>query len=127
MSYTAYVTPTEYADMGYNAIPSADRLKFLTEASRNVDTLTFNRIVAKGFDKLTQFQTDIVKQVVCDQAEFLCENADAIASVLDSYAINGVSMRFGTGFNVIMEGGLPVQSTTYSLLQQTGLCCRLAR
>jgi hypothetical protein len=125
--YTPYVAADEYAEMGFNVIPAEDRTKMLTEASRQVDTLTFNRIVAKGFDKLTEFQQDIVKQVVCDQAEFLFENADAIASVLDSYSINGVSMHFGTGFNVIVEGGLPIQSTTYSLLKQTGLCCRLAR
>lgn len=125
--YTPYVTATEYAEMGYTDLPSDDVTKFLTEASRNVDTLTFNRIVAKGFANLTEFQQGIIKQVVCEQADFLYDNADAIASVLDSYSINGVSMRFGTGFNVIMEGGLPIQSTTYSLLQQTGLCCRLAR
>ena len=125
--YTPYVTATEYANMGYTDLPSDDVTKFLTEASRNVDTLTFNRIVAKGFANLTEFQQEIIKQVVCEQADFLYDNADAIASVLDSYSINGVSMRFGTGFNVIMEGGLPIQSTTYSLLQQTGLCCRLAR
>lgn len=125
--YTPYVTADEYAEMGYADIPSDDATRLLTNASRNVDTLTFNRIVAKGFDNLTEFQKDIIKQVVCEQANFLYENADAIASVLDSYSINGVSMRFGTGFNIIMEGGLPIQSTTYSLLQQTGLCCRLAR
>lgn len=125
--YTPYVTASEYAEMGYTDLPSDDAIRFLTEASRNVDTLTFNRIVAKGFDNLTEFQQEIIKQVVCEQADFLYDNADAIASVLDSYSINGVSMKFGTGFNVIMEGGLPIQSTTYSLLQQTGLCCRLAR
>ena len=125
--YIPYVSAEEYAELGYTAIPSESVNKFLMEASRNVDTLTFNRIVAQGFDNLTEFQQDIIKQVVCEQAEFLYENADAIASVLDSYSINGVSMRFGTGFNVIMAGGLPIQSTVYSLLEQTGLCCRLAR
>ena len=125
--YTPYVTASEYAELGYTDLPTEDATRLLTEASRNVDTLTFNRIVAKGFNNLTEFQKEIIKQVVCEQADFLYDNADAIASVLDSYSINGVSMRFGTGFNVIMEGGLPIQSTTYSLLEQTGLCCRLAR
>ena len=125
--YIPYVSAEEYAELGYTAIPSDSVDKFLMKASRNVDTLTFNRIVEQGFDNLTEFQQEIIKQVVCEQAEFLYENADAIASVLDSYSINGVSMRFGTGFNVIMEGGLPIQSTVYSLLEQTGLCCRLAR
>lgn len=127
MSYTAYVTSSEYVDMGYDSI-NVDMLdKYLIRASRDVDTLTFNRIVAKGFDNLTEFQKEIVKQVVCEQANFLYENSEAISSILDSYAINGVSMKFGSGFNVVIEGGLPIQSTVYSILKQTGLCWRGAR
>ena len=120
----AYVTPQEYTDAGYTAIPSANVAQFLHEASRNVDTLTFNRIVAIGFDKLTQFQQDIVKEVVCKQAEFLYENQDAIASILDSYSINSVSMKFGSGFNVNVSEGVPIQNNVYSILKQSGLCWR---
>lgn len=127
MSYTAYVTSSEYAEMGYSSIEPAKVDAYLLRASRDVDTLTFNRIVAKGFNNLTEFQQEIVKQVVCEQANFLYENADAISSILDSYAINGVSMKFGSGFNVVIEGGLPIQSTVYSILKQTGLCWRGAR
>lgn len=126
MAYTPYVTATEYADLGYHAIPADKLEQKLNEASRSIDTMTFNRIVS-CFDELTEFQQEIVKECVCRQADFLYENADAISSILDSYAINGVAMHFGTGFNVRVEGGEPVQSTTYSLLCQTGLCCRLAR
>lgn len=125
--YTAYVTASEYAEMGYTDIPSTNVETFLLEASRNIDTLTFNRIVAKGFDNLTEFQREIIKMAVCRQANFLYNNADAIASIMDSYAINGVSMHFGTGFNVKVIDGIPTQNNVYSLLEQTGLCCRLAR
>lgn len=124
MSYTAYVTASEYAEMGYTAIPTEDLPKYLLKASRDVDTLTFNRIVAKGFDNLTEFQQEIIKTVVCEQASFLYENKDAIDSILSSYSINSVSMTFGDGFNVAMENGLPVQKTVYSILEQTGLCWR---
>lgn len=121
--YTAYVTAEEYAELGYTAITSnVDR--YLREASRNIDTLTFNRIVAKGFDNLTEFQQELVKEVCCKQAEFLFENADAIASIIDSYAINSVSMKFGSGLNVTFESGIPIQRTVYALLLQTGLCWR---
>jgi hypothetical protein len=119
-----YVTPEEYNELGYTKIPSSALREALLDASRQIDSLTFNRIVAKGFDKLTPFQQEIIKEVVCKHADFLYENADAIASILDSYSINGVSMKFGTGFNVKMENGLPIQSTVYSLLKQTGLCWR---
>ena len=125
--YTAYITPTEYTEMGYTAI-SADVLnKYLIDASRNIDTLTFNRIVAKGFDNLTEFQQEIIKECVCKQADFLYENADAINSVFDTYSINSVTMKFGTGFALTTEDGVPVLTSVYSILKQTGLCCRLAR
>ena len=125
--YTAYVTPTEYAEMGYTNIPADDIGKFLIDASRNIDTLTFNRIVAKGFDNLTEFQQGIIKECVCKQADFLYENADAINSVFDTYSINSVTMKFGTGFAFMTDDGVPVLTSVYSLLKQTGLCCRLAR
>ena len=125
--YSPYVTASEYTEMGYSTVPSEDLTKMLTEASRNVDNLTFNRIVAIGFDKLTDFQQSIIKEVVCKQADFLYENADAISSILDSYSINGVSMNFGSGFNVDVSDGIPIQRTVYSILKQSGLCWRGAR
>ena len=119
-----YVTAEEYTELGYSVVPSDQLEHFLHEASRNVDTLTFNRIVARGFDNLTEFQQEIVQEVVCKQAGFLYENADAIASILDSYSINSVSMKFGSGFNVDVSEGVPMQKTVYSILKQTGLCWR---
>lgn len=125
--YTAYVTAEEYTDRGYESVPNEQLDAYLRDASRHIDTLTFNRIVAKGFDNLTEFQQELIKEVCCKQADFLYENHDAIASILNSYSINGVSMQFGAGFNIIIENGLPVQSTVYSLLKQTGLCWRGVR
>ena len=127
MAYMPYVTADEYIDLvavGYPAIPSEQLDLFLKTASRQIDTLTFNRIVKRTFGKLTEFQQEIIKEVVCKQAGFLFENQDAIESILDSYSINGVSMHFGTGFNVELKSGVPIQRTVYSLLEQTGLCWR---
>lgn len=125
--YTPYVTANEYMALGYEAIPAEQLNAFLKESSRNIDSLTFNRIVKRGFENLTEFQQEIIKEVVCRQANFLYENADAISSILDSYSINGVRMVYGRGFNVKIENGLPIQSNVYSLLEQTGLCWRGAR
>lgn len=124
MTYTPYVTLEEYIELGYAEVPEELIDRYLVVASRNIDTLTFNRIVAKGFDKLTPFQQELIKEVCCLQAGFLYDNRDAIESILDSYSINGVSMKFGTGFNAAIVNGVPVQHTTYSLLMQTGLCWR---
>ena len=122
--YQPYVTASEYTAFGYDNIPTDEINEFLLEASRNVDTLTFNRIVAIGFDKLTEFQQNIIQEVVCKQANFLYDNADAIASILDKYSINSVTMEFGSGFNVDVADGVPIQRTVYSILKQTGLCWR---
>ena len=124
MAYSAYVTKEEYASLGYTAIPDSKADFFLRRASRQIDSLTFNRIVARGFDKLTEFQQELIREVCCKQADFLYENDDAINSIFDSYSINSVSMHFGTGFTVELIGGIPIQKMVYSILEQTGLCWR---
>lgn len=125
MSYTAYATVEEYTQLLPDAVEvtAAD----LRQASRHIDSLTYNRIVAAGFENLTEFQQEIIKEVCCRQAQFEVENEDAISSVLSSYSINGVSMQFGSSWNVFTEHGVAMRRDVYSLLQQTGLCCRLLR
>ena len=125
--YKPYVTPDEYADLGYNDICAKELPKYLRDASRQIDSLTFNRIIHYGFDNLTEFQKDIIQTVVCEQANFLEENKDGISSILSKYSINGVTMDFSDSINIVREQGIPMEKTIYSLLKQTGLCCRLAR
>ena len=81
----------------------------------------------RGFSNLTQFQQDIIREVVCQQADFEAENADEINTILQGYSINGVSAQFGSSWNVFTDKGIAMKRDTYSLLCQTGLCCRLAR
>lgn len=122
--YKPYASESYYEG---TLIPEDDQKKALIQASRHVDALTFNRIVGRGFSNLTEYQQEIIKEVVCQQAEFETENADMIASVLSSYSINGVSMQFGSAWNVFTDKGVAMRRDTYALLCQTGLCCRLAR
>lgn len=128
MSYEAYVTPEYYlGQYKGNIVPKEELSKALKVASRHIDSLTYNRIVGQGFSHLTGFQQEIIREVVCQQADFETENADMIASVLSSYSINGVSMQFGSAWNVFIDKGVAMRRDTYAMLQQTGLCCRLAR
>lgn len=128
MSYKLYVSKDEYKD-SYNGsvIPDGELERVLRQASRHIDSLTFNRIVAAGFDHMTAFQQETIKEVVCMQADFEYENADEINTILSSYSINGVSAQFGSSWNVFMEKGIAMKRDVYSLLMQTGLCCRIAR
>ena len=89
--------------------------------------MTYNRIVGKGFEKLTKFQQDIIKEVVCKLADFEYENADLLKSPLNSYSINGVSASFNASWNVQIQNGIAIPKDNYCLLQQTGLTCRNVR
>ena len=127
MAYTPYVIPEEYVSMGYSAIEPEKLTGALREASRHIDSLTYNRIVGRGFFNLTPYQKEIIKEVVFLQAEFYHENADEISTVLSSYSINGVSAQFGSSWNVFTDKGIAMRRDVYALLTQTGLCCRIAR
>ena len=128
MSYEPYATPEYYTDTyGGTLILENDIERALQIASRHIDSLTYNRIVGRGFSSLTQFQRDIIQDVVCQQADFETENAYEINSILSSYSINGVSAQFGSSWNVFTDKGVAMKRDLYALLCQTGLCCRLAR
>lgn len=128
VAYEPYVSPEYYID-NYKGdiIPPEQLIKFLRQASRHIDSLTYNRIVGRGISDLTDFQQDMVREVVCRQADFEYENADEIDTILQNYSINGVSAQFGKSWNVFTDKGTAMKRDVYALLSQTGLCCRLAR
>lgn len=128
MSYEPYASPGYYQGKYEGTLIEDDDLKkALVQASRHIDSLTYNRIVGRGFSNLTRFQQDIIQDVVCQQANFETENADEINSILSSYSINGVSAQFGSSWNIFTDKGVAMKRDLYALLCQTGLCCRLAR
>lgn len=124
MAYTPYVSLEEYLKTARELIPQDDVDKMLRQASRHIDALTFNRIVAKGFDNLTEFQKDVVKEVVYRQAEFEYENEDMINTVLSSYSLNGVSMNFGSSWNLYIEMESQLEKII-CFIRADRLCCRL--
>lgn len=128
MPYVAYATPEYYHDVYKGTlIPPDDLERTLQQASRHIDSLTYNRIVGRGFSNLTDFQQDVIREVICQQADFECENADEISTVLSSYSLNGASVQFGSSWNIYADKGVAMKRDVYALLSQTGLCCRLAR
>ena len=128
MSYEPYASPGYYQGKYEGTLIEDDHLKkALVQASRHIDSLTYNRIVGQGFSNLTAFQQDVIREVVCQQADFEYENADEINTILSSYSLNGASVQFGSSWNVYTEKGVAIRRDVYALLSQTGLCCRLAR
>ncbi len=101
--------------------------EYLKSASRDIDTLTFNRIVEIGLANLTEFQQNIVKEVVCELADFKFSNKDLLESIFSSYSINGVGMSFDKSWNIKIIKGIAIPKDLYSQLEQTGLTCRSFR
>ena len=102
--------------------------KALEKASRHIDTLTYNRIVAIGFDNLTEYQQGIIKECECLMADWETENTDYINSMLSSYSLNGASMSFtGQSASATVVSGVAVSREIYSHLQKCGLCIRSLR
>lgn len=121
-----YATVDYYKETYKGTLEDAE--KALKQASRHIDTLTFNRIVGKGFENLTDFQQGIIKECACLMADWETENADYISSVLTSYSLNGASMAFtGSSASATVINGIAVSRDIYQHLQKCGLCTRTLR
>lgn len=119
-----------YADYEYYSVeycgkmPQEEAISALRQACRHIDTLTYNRIIGRGFERLTAFQQGVIKEVACMMADFEHNNTDMINSLVNSYSINGASISFnGEGANYKLVNGVVVQRDVYAFLAQTGLCC----
>ncbi len=121
---SAYVSKIDFSKMFPNSqIPSEEIELYLKTASVDIDSLTFNRIVACGFDSLTQFQKEKVQNAVCRQAELRFQNKELFESVIQSYSINGVSVTLDKS-RLITICGATTSTDIYSELKQSGLCVR---
>lgn len=116
-----------YADIEYyygiygGAIPTDACKKYLNYATEKIDTATFNRIVAEGFDNLTPFQQDKIKMACCMCADYLYENGLEPMEA-QSYSVLDISVTVGTNGTAAKYG---MSAMAYDLLQKTGLCCRV--
>ena len=125
MALTSYADVSYYRDQYGGTLADEEAEKAIFTASRHIDSMTFNRIAGKGFDNLTEFQKEMIRYAACKQADFEKETESLLNSILSSYILNGVSMGIDPdGWNVTVRNGVVMQSDTYSVLEQTGLCCR---
>ena len=116
-----YVLADEYILLSKSAsIPDNDIEKSLKRAESDINSLTFNRINQIGFDNLTDFQKEMVKQAVVDHADFTFEYGDMLTNPLSSYGINGVSMAWDNS-KVQFKDNVYTSNGVISLLDQTGL------
>lgn len=114
-----------YSQTYKGKMPEEEAVKALEKSCRHIDTLTYNRIVAKGFENLSEYQQNVIKVCACEMADFENDNYSLINSLVNSYSINGASISFnGDSANCKIVNGVVVQKDTYSFLENTGLTCR---
>ena len=70
MNYEPYASPGYYQGKYKGTLIEDDDLKkALVQASRHIDSLTYNRIIGQGFSSLTDFQQEVIREVVCMQTD----------------------------------------------------------
>ena len=97
--------------------------RLLEAASTDADALTFNRITACGFERLTPFQQTCVQRAVCRQADFREKNAELFDGAIASYSLNGASVTFDKD-RIVTVGETVTAPGVYAILKQSGLCVR---
>lgn len=116
-----YVDMSYYKDtFGGTIIPDVSLTNKLDRASDQVDSLTFNRIVGKGFDSLTEFQKDKVRKAICIHADFVEQYGDYIDMPLSGFSAGSISVNF----NAQKINGVTTTQEVINYLNQTGLTCR---
>ena len=113
-----YLDKTKFIERYGTQVPEDKIDELLNRASRDIDTLSYNRIRGIGFGHLTDFQKEIIEEVAGELALFKHDNAEFLESPLSEYSLNGASVK------LMVEKGVTISRSLYALLCQTGLCCK---
>ena len=127
-----YATNEYYSDtFKGNKLPLGveERNRYLQEASEKIDSITFNRIVARGFDNLTQFQQEKVQMAVCYQAEYIYKNGynnEDKEDDITSYSVLDISVNVKdkSDSEKTQAEKEYMSEKAYDLINKTGLMTR---
>lgn len=119
-----YLGYAEYKKLYPDSTITEQQFNTLEErAETDIDTLTFNRITAIGFDNLTDFQRERVLRSLMWQVNFINDNFELLDSPLSAYSVSGVSMSFDKS-KIVVLNGVTTTNQIHNALMQTGLCYR---
>lgn len=117
-----YVDVDYYVNNFYGVLDVSESLvRNLALAEIKIDELTFNRIHGIGFDRLTPFQQEKIKQAVCHQAEYIVENGYDTDEI-QSYSVLDITVSVKQIQSAASKLGVCPQA--YAQLAQTGLMRR---
>lgn len=115
-----YITPEEYLKE-HNIISQEELEKSLIKAEREIDHLCFGRIKGKGFDNLSPFQKELIKEAVCLQADYDKQYGPYLNSPLKGYSAGSTRIEMAN----VTYGGIATTQEIINLLEDTGLRCRV--
>lgn len=102
--------------------------RLLEKAQEKIDSITFNRIVAIGFNNLTDFQQEKIKKAVCYQAEYIFENGYNNEEKQDVSSYNVLDINISVKDKTINEKTQAerecMSEIAYDLVHKTGLDSR---
>lgn len=126
---TLYVDKKYYSDeFKGNKVPINEIEKYLRLAQEKIDSITFNRIVAIGFNNLTKFQQEKIKDAICYQAEYIYVNGYNNEDNRDvsSYSVLDISVSVdNSNSNKTIAQGKNMSEMAYDYVHKTGLDSKL--
>ncbi len=128
---TLYVSKEYYQETFKGKIPEKEIEKNLKLAQNKINRITFNRIVGIGFENLTEFQQEKVRESICYQADYIFDNGynNEDNSDISSYSVLDISVNVQTkDNNSKTQAELECMSElAYDAIVQTGLTQRTWR
>ena len=128
---TLYVDKEYYLNIFKgNIIPDKDIEKYLELSQEKIDSITFNRIVAIGFNNLTEFQREKISKAICYQADYIFQNGynDENNRNISSYSVLDISISVdNSNDNKTIAQKLNMSEIAYDLVHKTGLDGKIIR
>ncbi len=124
----SYITKDDYEKFWNLELVGEENIEFernLILAREKIDSVTLNRIVAIGFDKLTKFQQEKVKLAMYYQIAYYEENGIEDDNV-SSYSVLDISINVDKSTQSKAQR-LKMSSFALDQLEKTGLCTRNCR
>lgn len=126
---TLYVNKEYYSnEFNGNKLPDEEIEKYLKLAQEKIDSITYNRIVAVGFDNLTEFQKEKIKEAICYQAEYIYTNGYNNENNRDvsSYSVLDISVSVdNSNSNKTIAQKENMSEMAYDYIHKTGLDSKL--
>ncbi len=90
-----YVSKEYYLNTFKGNMIEGEIEKNLKLAQNKINRVTLNRIVGIGFNNLTEFQKEKVRESICYQADYICENGYNNENNRDisSYSVLDISLN----------------------------------